>query len=132
HDHTHPEMLTEGLAEELRFLLPHQPVVDVDAGEAVADGSMDQCRRDRGIDATGEGADHETIGAGRSSVRIDTVADLRHGLLDEALRRPGRRRAGDSEDEVPEDVAATRRVDDLRVELDAIEVAVGRGEAGKP
>ena len=39
--------------------------------------------------------------------------------------------AGDPDDEVAQDVAAPRGVDDLGMELDAVEVAVRRLEAGE-
>ena len=37
---------------------------------------------------------------------------------------------GDADHEVAQDVAAARRVDDLGMELDAVQVALRRGEAG--
>ena len=40
-------------------------------------------------------------------------------------------RAGDADDEVAQDVAAVWRVDDLGMELDAVQAAVGVGEAGE-
>ena len=43
---------------------------------------------------------------------------------------PGRRAAGDADHEVAQDVAAARRVDDLGVELDAVQVARRVDEAG--
>ena len=52
---------------------PHQAVVDEDAGELVADRLVDQHRRDRGVDAAREAADHPAL------------ADLRADLLDHAL-----------------------------------------------
>ena len=50
-------------------------------------------------------------------------------LLDHGRRRPGRRRVGDAVEEVLEDVLAVRRVHDLGVELDAVEVALGASKA---
>ena len=40
----------------LGLALAHEPVVDVDAGEPVADGLLDECGRDRGVDPAGERA----------------------------------------------------------------------------
>ena len=56
---------------------------------------------------------------------VDPLADRVHGRVDEAGRRPGRLDAGDPDHEVAQDVAAAGRVDDLRVELDPVEVAGG-------
>ena len=46
HDQVHAEVALEGDAQQLRFLLAHQPVVDVDAGQPIADRAMDEGRRD--------------------------------------------------------------------------------------
>ena len=51
HDQVHPEVALEGDPEQLRFLLAHQAVVDVDAGQPVADRAMDERRRDGRVDA---------------------------------------------------------------------------------
>ena len=50
HDEAHPEVLLEGRPEQLRLLLAHQPVVDVDAGQAVADRAVNERRGDRRVD----------------------------------------------------------------------------------
>ena len=47
----------EGLDHLLGLVHPHQPVVDEDAGELVADRPVDEQRGDRGVDAAGEPAD---------------------------------------------------------------------------
>ena len=52
------------------------------------------------------------------------------GRVDEVGRRPGLRDPGDLDHEVAQDVAAARRVDDLGVELDAVQVALGCSQAG--
>ncbi len=38
HDEPHPEIALEGDSKQLQFLLAHEPVIDVDAGEPVTDG----------------------------------------------------------------------------------------------
>ena len=58
-------------------------------------------------------------------VRVHPLADAGDGRVDEVGRRPGRRDARDVDHEVAQDVAAARRVDDLGVELDAVQVALG-------
>ena len=126
HDQAHAEIALEGHPEQLRLLLAHQAVVDVDAGQPVADGAMDERGRDRGIDAAREGADDEPVGAGLGGVAVDPFADAGHGRIDEVGRGPGGLEPGDAHDEVAQDVAAAGRVDDLGMELDAVEVALWR------
>ena len=53
------------------------------------------------------------------------------GRFDEVGGRPRGPRPGDAEDEVAQDVAAVRSVDDLGVELDPEEPAAGVGQAGE-
>ncbi len=67
HDQVHPEVLGEGLAQQLGLLLAHQAVVDVDAGQPVAHGAMDERGRDRRVDAAGQRADDLAVGAGRAA-----------------------------------------------------------------
>ena len=117
-------MLGERLAEQLRFLLAHQPVVDVDAGQPVADRPVDEGGRHGRVHATRERADHEPVRADSRGVGVDpgagcrpTVRSMKFAGVQVGLG------AGDPDDEVAEDVAAARRVDDLGVELDAVEVA---------
>ena len=99
----------------LGLVLAQQAVVDEDAGELVADRLVDQHRRHRGIDAAGQPADDAA------------VADLRRGCARSRSsgRRPwsSRRPARDLVHEVGEQLAAARRVHDLRVELHAVEPA---------
>ena len=130
HDQLHPEVALEGDPEQLRLLLAHQPVVDVDAGQPVADRPMDERRRDRRVHAARQGADDQPVRADRAGMGVDPLADVGDGRVDEVAGRPGRRDAGDIDDEVAQDVLAPRGVDDLRVELDAIQVARGVDQAG--
>ena len=62
-------------------------------------------------------------------VAVDPLADLGDGRLDEVGGRPGGRDARDPGHEVAQDVLAARRVDDLGVELDAVQVPLRGGEA---
>ena len=52
HHEVHPELALERDPEELRLLLAHQPVVDVDAGQTVTDRAMDEGGRYGRVDAT--------------------------------------------------------------------------------
>ena len=68
HHQVHPEVALEGHPEELRFLLAHEPVVDVDAGQPVADRTVDEGRRDGRVDAARQGADDQPVRAGGGGV----------------------------------------------------------------
>ena len=126
HDQLHAEVALEGDAEQLRLLLAHQPVVDVDAGQPIADRAMDERRRHRRIHAAGQGADDQPVRADRAGMGVDPLADVRDGRVDEVAGGPGGRDPGDIDDEVAQDVLAARGVDDLRVELDPVQVARAR------
>jgi hypothetical protein len=91
---------------------------------------MDEGRRDRAVDTAREGADHAPVGPGLGGVAIHPLADRGHRGLDERGRGPGCPRSDDPQDEVAEDIRSARGVDDLRVELDAVEAAIGVDEAG--
>ena len=118
----HVEVALEGLDDLERLVLAQQPVVDEDARELVADRLVDEQRGDRGVDAAGEAADH--------ALAADLGADALDLLLDHRGGRPGGRRAGDLVEEVLQQVLAVRRVHDLGVELDAVELAPRLLEGG--
>ena len=106
----------------LGLVHPHQAVVDEDAGQLLADRLVDEQRRDRGVDAAGEPADHPAL----AHLRLDP----RHLLGDHRLRRPLLLAAGDVAQEAGEDLGPVGGVDDLGVELDPVEAAVGRLAGG--
>ena len=114
--------LLERLDHLLGLVQPHQAVVDEDAGQLLPDRAVDQQRRDRGIDAAGEAADHPAL--------ADLGADRRDLLGDHRLRRPLLLAAGDLAQEAGQDLGPVGRVDDLGVELDPVEAAVGRLAGG--
>ena len=99
-------------------------MVDVDAGQPIADRPVDERRGDGRIDAARQGADDLAVGAGLAGMAVDPFADPRDGRLDEVRRRPRRFDAGDALDEVAQHVLAPRRVRDLGVELDPVQIAV--------
>ena len=107
------EVAAERLGDLLGLVRAHEAVVDEDAGELVADRLVDEQGGDCGVDAAGEPAEH--------ALRADLRADPLDLLLDHGGRRPGGRRIGDAVEEVLQHVLAVRRVDDLGVELDAVE-----------
>jgi hypothetical protein len=51
-------MLAEHLDDLGGLVLPHQAVVNEDAGQLVADGLVDEHGGHRGIDTAGQAADH--------------------------------------------------------------------------
>jgi hypothetical protein len=91
-------------------------VIDEDTGELVADGLVDEHRRDSGVDAAGEAADH--------AARADLGADALDGLLAEGLHGPVALAARDIAHEVADQLRALGRVHHLRVELDAVELVL--------
>ena len=131
HHQVHAKVGLEGRPQELGFLLAHEPVVDVDAGQPVAHSAVDEGRRDGRVDPARERADDPPVRARGGGVGVDALADGGHGRVDEVGRGPGGRDAGDTDHEVAQDVAAARRVDDLGMELDAVQVALRVGQAGE-
>ena len=101
----------------LGLALAHQPVVDVHAGQPVADRALHDGRGDRGVDAAGQAAD------GLAAV-ADLGADLLDLLLDDVDHRPGLPAAGDLDQEVLEHLLAVLGVQHLGVPLHAGQAAV--------
>ena len=90
-------------------------MVDEDAGQLVADGALHERRRDRGVDAARQRAQHPAVAHLRSD-RVD-------GLGDHVRRSPVGGEAGDVEQEVLEDLLPVLRVQHLGVPLHASELA---------
>ena len=97
-------------------------MVDEDTGQLVADRLVHEQRGDGGVDAARQRAQHTLL--------PDLDADPLDLLLDHGRGRPGGPRAGDAVEEVLQHLLAVRRVHDLRVELDAVQVPVRRLEGG--
>ena len=112
----------EGLDDLLGLVHPHQPVVDEDAGQLLPHRLVDEHRRDRGVDAAGEAADDAAV--------ADLGLDLRDLLGDHRLRRPLLLAAGDVAQEAGQDLGPVGGVDDLGVELDPVEPAIGHLAGG--
>src|SRR5262249_13754609 len=85
-----------------------EAVVDEDAGQAVADGAMDERRGHGRVDAAGERTEDPS--------RARALANAGHPGLSETSHRPRRRRAADPEDEVAQDLAPIDGVRDLGME----------------
>ncbi|MEY5025724.1 MAG: hypothetical protein RLZZ244_1252 [Verrucomicrobiota bacterium] len=113
----HFEIVAEELLDGLGFVGAQEAVVDEDAGELVADGAVDEGGGDAGVDAPAESEDDVVV--------ADLLADAFADFLDEGAHGPVALERADFEDEVLEDFAAARGVDDLGVELEAVEAAGG-------
>ncbi len=75
----------------LGLVQPHQAVVDEDAGQLLPHRPVDEQRRDRGVDAAGEAADHPPL-ADLGADRLDLLGD--HRLRRPLAARSRRSRAG--------------------------------------
>ena len=120
----HLERVAERAHHLLALVLAHQPVVDEHARELLADRAVHEQRGDRGVDAAGEPADDRAV----ADLRAD-AADL---FLDDRGRRPGALAAADLGQEAREDLLAVGRVDDLGVELDAVDRRAARPRPPPP
>ena len=83
-DERHAEALAEGLDDLRRLVAAEQAVVDEDARELVADGLVDEQRRDRAVDAAREPAEHAgrapTCARMRSTCSSITAAGVHVGV----------------------------------------------------
>jgi hypothetical protein len=109
------ERFAEHLHDPSRLVAAQHPVVDEEAGELIADGAVHEGRRHGRVDPAAQPADH--TGAAHLG------ADTRRRLLDEVLHRPVGARAADAQDEVLQQLAPARRVDDLGMELNGVAAA---------
>ena len=91
----------------------HQPGVDVDARQAVADRPVDEGGGDGRVDAAGQGADRPPV--------ADLLADAGDLLVGHRRHRPRRGAAGPLDEEAAQHRHPVRRVDDLGMELHAVD-----------
>jgi hypothetical protein len=109
-------VVAEGGDHLLALVLAHQPVVHEHAGQLVADRAVDEQRRNARVDPAGEPADH--------APGADLLADGRHLLVDDRGGGPVALAAADLLQEGGQHLLAVGRVDDLGVELDAVQTAL--------
>ena len=109
------EEVVERLDDLLRLALAQQAVVDEDARQLVADRLVHEQRRDGGVDAAGERAEHALAARPAARMRSTCSSITAAGVHDG-------RGAGDLVEEVLQHVLAVRRVHDLGMELDAVEL----------
>ena len=79
----HAEVVAELAHDLLALALAHQPVVDEDAGQLIADRAVHEQRRDGAVDAAREAAEHLLV--------ADLGADALDLLLDHRSGGPGAR-----------------------------------------
>jgi hypothetical protein len=96
-----------------RLVQPQHAVVDEDAGQALADGAVNQHRGDGRVDAAAQPADDPAV--------ADLRGDARRRFLDERRHRPVSGAAADVEGEVPQDLETAIGVRDLGMEQQAVE-----------
>ena len=106
----------ERLGHLLALALAHQPGVDVHARQLVADGPVHERRGHRRVDAAGQPADRPAVAdlariRSTCSSMIDDIVHVGAGT-------------GPLVQEPSQHAHAVRRVDDLRVELDAVDPPV--------
>src|SRR6516164_4697905 len=94
-----------------RLVLAHEPGVDEDAGELIADRFVDQHRGHRRVDPAGEAADHPALAHSGANPGDRLVLEAGHAPVALQARDPVR--------EVAIDPRAPRRVDHLGMELHA-------------
>ena len=111
-----PQMSGEGRHDLVAFVEPEQPVVDEDACQLVADGTVEKRRDHGGIDASREREQHP-VGADRAAHPRDAVVDDRAGS-------PARCASADVVHEPVQDACALAGMGDLGMELDTVEAAL--------
>ncbi len=122
------ETFAHGLLHGFELAFAKDAVVDEDAGEAIADGALDEDSGNGGVDAAGKAA--EGVAGG-----TDLLTDAVDGGLDEVGGGPVLRGAAEVDNEVAEEFSSLARVGDLGVELDGPHAVLrvldgGHGVAG--
>ena len=123
-EHERQLQTLEAALDLLPFVLPHDAVVDEDAGQAFADRAMnEQCGNGR-IDAAAQPAHDPAI----ANLRADPLGRL----LDERLHRPVAGAAADAVGEIAQDLESEIGVRDLRMEQQRIQAALSRRPLPRP
>ena len=107
-------VVSKRLPNLLGFVLPQHAVVDEDAREPVADGAVDEQRRDGRIDAAAQAADDPSVADLRA--RIRSVASSTNDAI---VQSPGA--AADVVGEIAQDLEPAIRVRHLGVEQQRVE-----------
>src|SRR5262245_38938947 len=107
------EVITKSATNRVSLVFSQKPVVDENAGDLWSDGPDQKGCGHRGIDSTGQPANHSAI--------PDAIAQLGNGALAEGLHLPQSFTTANVVKEVAENSAAVRRMTYLRMELKPID-----------
>ena len=120
--HVDPEVSGERGHDLVAFVEPQQAVVDEDAGQAIADGAVQQRRHHGGVD-TARQREQDPVAA-------EPAAHPRDAVVDDRARRPARPATADVVHEPAQDARALPGMGHLGMELHAVEAAPFVGDAG--
>ena len=120
-DDLDPHVAGEGAHDLIALPQAQQAVIDEDAGQALADGPVQQGGDHGGIHPAGE--------AEQDLVLPHLLADAGDGILDDVARRPEPGAATDVVDKAGEDALTLAGMGDLGVELEAVEATLLVGDA---
>ena len=112
-DERNAEMLAEQADNLLAFAEPHQPMIDIDTGQLVADRFVDQDRCHRTIDSARKPANDASV--------ANLLADVGNLCLSIPRHRPVAGAATDMADEIGDQLAPVGCVDNFGVEHRCIE-----------
>src|SRR5579859_1722748 len=121
-DHLHAHVLGKRIHHLRRFIETQEAVVNKDAGELVADRTVDERSRDGGVHAAGKTEDH--------LLASHLLLDLPHRLADIVGHVPVAAAAADLAHEAVQDLHTLPCVRDLGMELNRIETACLVGHGG--
>ena len=121
-DQVHVELALEGVLDLVGLAGAHQPGVDEDTGELLADGLVDQRRR--------HGRVHTAAQRAQDPRRAHLSLHRGHLLLDDRDMGPARETPAGVEEEALEHLAAPLGVDHLGMELHPEDAALGVVEGG--
>ena len=116
------ERVAERAHHLLALFLAHQAVVNEHTRELLAHRAMHEQRGHRGVNAAGQAADHAPL--------PHLLADAPDLLLHDRRRRPRPLAAAHVGQKAREDLLAVGGVDDLGMELDAVDAAGGVLDGG--
>ena len=123
-DERDAECFTEGFHDLFCFARTQEAVVHEDTRQPLADSTMHQHRRDRGIYPAAEGAQY-------SPVVAHLGANVLYRLLDEVRARPVARATAGVGEEVSQQLHAAPRMHHFRVEQHAAHPSICRGGDGR-
>ena len=93
-----------------RFVLAQKAIIHEDGYQTLSYGPVHQKGGDRGINSSGEGADHPLL-------RPNPLPNLPHGGLDKGFHGPGGGTPADAQDEICQDLLADFGMHHFRVKL---------------